>query len=196
MVHWNTTWKLSWNCPHRNATGETLTVFAYTRTPLEKLSWSCPTLGCTGEILTCVAYTGTRLDELWQTPHTQAHIVKQSSTHASLKLQDGGTANSKWTGLCKFSFYSEFTALQCIPVLLLRYMSTLTSFCACFWYKHNYEVRSDLTQWPPNQILSVQWDTTGKNTLEDHSSHKYTVMPLEPRWLMLAPSGVPMAIQC
>ena len=25
---------------------------------------------------------------------------------------------------------------------------------------------SDLTQWPPNQIMSVHWDTTGQTTLE------------------------------
>ena len=53
---------------------------------------------------------------------------------------------------------------------------------------------SDLTQWPPNQILSVHWDTTGQTALEDHWSHKYTGMPLEPHWLMLAPSGVPVLI--
>ena len=44
--------------------------------------------------------------------------------------------------------------------------------------------------------MSVQWDTTGHTTLEDHWSHKYTGMPLEPHWLTLAPSDVPMAIQC
>ena len=33
------------------------------------------------------------------------------------------------------------------------------------------------------------------NTLEDHWSHKYIGVPLEPPWLMLAPSGVPVAIQ-
>ena len=42
----------------------------------------------------------------------------QSSIHASLKWQDGGTPVSKWTGLCIFSLYLEFTALQWIPILL------------------------------------------------------------------------------
>ena len=60
----------------------------------------------------------------------------------------------------------------------------------------------------------VHWDATGTtlvdastqwcssvdlhywNTLEDHWSQKYTGMPMEPHWLMLAPSGVPVAIQC
>ena len=61
----------------------------------------------------------------------------------------------------------------------------------------------------------VHWDATGStladastqwcssvnlhnwNTLEDHWSHKYTGMPLEPRWLILAPrpSGVSVATQ-
>ena len=65
--------------------------------------------------------------------------------------------------------------------------------------------------------LQVHWDGTGTTladassqwclsgdpvliciigTLEDHWSHKCTGMPLEPHWLMLAPSGVPVAIQC
>ena len=38
------------------------------------------------------------------------------------------------------------------------------------------------SKWPPNQILSVHWDNTGQTTLEDHWSHKYTGMPLEPHW--------------
>ena len=39
---------------------------------------------------------------------------------------------------------------------------------------------------------SVNWHNW--NTLEDHWSHEYTGMPLEPHWLMLAPSGVPVLI--
>ena len=60
----------------------------------------------------------------------------------------------------------------------------------------------------------VHWDATGTtladastqwcssvnlhnwNTLEDHWNHKYTGITLKPQWLMLAPSGVPVAIQC
>ena len=150
----------------------------------------------------------------------------QSSIHASLKSQHGGTPVSKWTGLWIFSFYLEFTALQWMPVLLLTHVSTSTSLCACLWYERHYNfcvfgvasqmksvefkqlspyqyvyirgrmLGSDLTLWPPNQILSVHWDATGQTTLEDHWSHRYTGMPLEPHWLMLAPSGVPVAIQC
>ena len=51
----------------------------------------------------------------------------QSSIHASLKWQDGGTPVSKWSGLCIFSLYLEFTALQWIPVLRLTHVSTSTT---------------------------------------------------------------------
>ena len=126
----------------------------YTGTPLEKLSWNCPTLECHWTNL--FAYTGTTLETLssnwptmgchlsslhWNTtggtvtdPHTQVHIDKQSNIHASLKWQDGGTSPIKWTGLCKFSFYLEFTALQWIPDLLLKHVSTSTSLCAYLWW--------------------------------------------------------------
>ena len=62
----------------------------------------------------------------------------QSSIHASLKWQDGGTPVSKWTGLRIFSLYLEFTSLQWIPVLLLTHVSISTSLCACLWYEHHY----------------------------------------------------------
>ena len=124
----------------------------YTGTPLEKLSWNSPTLEChwrnlvkttphwdaTGETLTFAAYTGTPLEGLWQPTHTQTHIVKQSSIHASLKSQNGGKPVSKWTLLCKFSLYFESTAVQWIPVLILTHVSTSTSLCACLWYEHHY----------------------------------------------------------
>ena len=118
----------------------------------------------------------------------------QSSIHASLKWQDGGTPVSKWIGLCIFSLYMEFTALQRMPVLLLTHVSTSTLLCACLWYEYHYSfcvfgvaskkknslaqttltipvayiwgrmLGSYLTQWPPNQILPVHWDTTGHTT--------------------------------
>ena len=62
----------------------------------------------------------------------------QSSIHASLKRQDGGTPVSKGTGLCIFSLYLEFTALQWIPVLLLTHVSASTLLCAWIWYEHHY----------------------------------------------------------
>ena len=62
----------------------------------------------------------------------------QSSIHASLKWQDGVTPVSKWTGLCVFSLYLEFPALQWMPVLLLTHVSTSTLLCACLWNEHPY----------------------------------------------------------
>ena len=92
----------------------------YTGTPLEKLSWNSPTLerhwrnlvetaphwDATEETLSFAAYTGTPLEGLWQPTHAPTHM--QSSIHASLKWQDGGTLVSKWTGLCILSLYLEF----------------------------------------------------------------------------------------
>ena len=112
----------------------------YTGTPLEKLSWLCPTLewhwrnhdycnlhwNTTRETRTppppphppppptpphpppppTPTHTHTRTRT-----HTQAYMIMQSSIHASLKWQDGRTPNGKWTGLCKYSVYLEFTAL-------------------------------------------------------------------------------------
>ena len=109
-IHWNTTGKKVETAPHRNATGETLTIAAYTGKPLG----------------------------LQQSIHIQAHIVKQNSIHASLKWQDGGTTISKWTALCKFSFYFEFTALQWIPVLFFKRVSTSTLLCACLRCEQHY----------------------------------------------------------
>ena len=119
--------------------------------------------------------------------HTEAHIVKQNSIHASLKWQDVGIPSSKWTGLSKFNIYLEFTALQWIPILFLKHVSTSTSLCACLGYKHHYSflciwgcssneislaqttpampvvyirlcmLGSDLTQWLPNQTCQYTW---------------------------------------
>ena len=106
----------------------------YTGTPLGKLSWNYPHWNATEESLTIAA----TLEHNWRgydSPHTQAHIVKQTSSHASLKWQDVWTSSSKWRDLCKFSFYLEFTALQCIPVLFFKRVSTSTSLHVCFWYE-------------------------------------------------------------
>ena len=189
----------------------------------------------------------------------------ESSIHASLKWQDGGTPVSKWIGLCIFSLYLDFTALQWMPVLLFTHVSTSTLLCGCLWYEHHYSfcvfgVTSQMKSVKLKQLSQYQlytlgvaccevtwpndfqtrfcryigipldrphWKTTGAtsslechwnhtgwcscpvvfqwwssvnlhnwNTLEDHWSHKYTGMPLEPHWLMLGPSGVPVVIQC
>ena len=142
-----------WSRVHWNATGMPLVDPVYTGTPLEKLSWNSPTLEChcrnlvestphwdaTGETLTFTAYTGTPLEGLWQPTHApRIWFSIQSSIHASLKWQDGGTPVSKWIGLCIFSLYLEFTALQWMPVLLFTYVSTSTLLCAWLGYEHRY----------------------------------------------------------
>ena len=111
----------------------------YTGTPLEKLSWDSPHWNATGETLTFAAYTGTPLEGLWQ-PTQPGHIwlSMRSRIHASLKWQNGGTPVSKWSGLFIFSLYLRFTALQWIPVPLWTHVSTSTSLCACLWYEHHY----------------------------------------------------------
>ena len=98
----------------------------YIGTQLKKKCWNCPTL-----------------EHHWRdcnSPHTQAHIFWQSSIHASLKWQAGRTPSSTWTGLCKFYFYLEFAALQCIAVLLFKRVNTSKSLRACLGYEHHYSV--------------------------------------------------------
>ena len=78
----------------------------------------------------------------------------QSSIYASLKWQDGGTPVSKWAGICVFSLYLEFTALQWMPVLLLTHVSTSTLLCACLWYEHQVYVYLG---------LQVKWNQFSSN---------------------------------
>ena len=113
----------------------------YTGTPLEKLSWNSPTLGChwinsNFYSIDCNTTGGTVTAPT--RPDTYSLAYRVASIHASLKWQDGGTPVSKWTGLCIFSLYLEFTALQWMPVLLFTHVSTSTLLCACLWYEHHY----------------------------------------------------------
>ena len=104
-VHWNATGiPLVDSLGYHWATKRVLA--CYTGTPPAKLSWNCPTLECRWRSSDyCGLHWNTTEGTVRAHTHTQAHIVKQSSIHASLKWQDGGTTSSKWTGLCKFSFY-------------------------------------------------------------------------------------------
>ena len=182
----------------------------YTGTPLEKLNWNSPTLGCHWRNL---VETAPHWDAIGQTltlqptlkyhwrecngPHTyQAHIVKQSSIHVSLKWQDGGTPISKWTSLCKFIFYFELSALQWKPLLLLKHVSTSTWLCACLWYEHRYSFGVKWNQFSSNKyhhsscihkgFHAGKWPDlmTSKpdsvSTLEYHWTD-YTGIPLEPQ---------------
>ena len=51
----------------------------YTGTPLEKLSWNSPHSNATGETLTFAAYTGTPLEGLWQPTQAPTHIINKYS---------------------------------------------------------------------------------------------------------------------
>ena len=122
VLHWNAT---GWPSVYWDTTGWPSD---YLQSTLEhhwkNLFETAPHWDANGETLTIAAYNGAPLERLKQSTDTHAHIFIQSSIHASLKLQDDGTPSSKWTGLCKVSFYLEFTALQCIPVLLFKRVST------------------------------------------------------------------------
>ena len=88
----------------------------------------------------------------------------QSSIHASLKWQEGRTTVSKWTRLCIFSFYLEFTALQWMSVLFLTHVSTSTLLCACLWYEHHYSFLLG---------LQVKWSQfSSNNSLHTSCVHK------------------------
>ena len=97
-------------------------------------SWNCPTLECHWRNPDyCSIHWNTTGRTVTTNTHP-AHKVKQSSIHASLKWQDGWTTSRKWTGLCIFSFYLEFTTLQWMVVLFFKRVSTYTSPCACLGY--------------------------------------------------------------
>ena len=113
-----------------------------------------------------------------------------SSIHASLKWQDGRTPVSKWTGLCIFSLYLEFTALQWMPVLLLTHVSTSTLLGACLWYEHHYgfcvfgvasQMKSVLLkQLSPYELYTLGvacWEVTWPNDLQTRFC-QYTGIPL------------------
>ena len=174
------------------------------------------------------------LEHHWRdcnSPHTQVHMNKHSGIHASLKWQDGGTTSRKWSALCKFSFYLEFTSLQWLSVLsLILWVLQLHRACAadmsaikvfvCFGLQFKWnQLTSTISSHTSCKLhlstlgyhwtdyigitladASTQWFSSGNPllicTLEDHWSHTYNEMPSEPQWLMLAPSEVPVAIQC
>ena len=149
--HWLTQCTLAYHC----ATQRILA--GYNGTPLEKLCWNSPTLEChwinlvesaphwnaNGETLTFALYTRTPLGGLWQPTHAPTHIVKHPCQFEITRWRDTskthiGTPVSKWTGICIFGLYLEFTALQWMPVLLLTHVSTSTLLCVCLWYKYHY----------------------------------------------------------
>ena len=108
----------------------------------------------------------------------QVNTIKQSSIHARLKWQDGGTPSSKRTGLCKFSFYLEFIALQCIRVLLFKRVSTSVSHCACVGYEHHYRFSVFGLQFKWKQLISYKYHHTSCKEL--HVAKRPDLMNSEP----------------
>ena len=114
----------------------------------------------------------------------------QSSSHAILKWQDGGTPVSEWTGICIFGLYLEFTALQWIPILLLTHVSTSTSLCACLWYEHHYsfcvfEVASHMKSVEIKQLspyLLYTWGSHAGKWPDLMTSEPDSVSTLEYHW--------------
>ena len=93
-----------------------------------------------GMPLECHWLTQCTLGYHWATQQILARYTGTPLEKFSWNRQDGGTPVSKWTGLCIFSLYLEFTALRWIPVLLLTHGSTSTSLYACLWYEHHYSL--------------------------------------------------------
>ena len=109
-VHWDTTGRPCKYCRvHWNTTGNTQLKLPHTECHWRDSDYCSLHWNTTGANVAA---------------HIPAYINKHGSTHANLKWQDHRTLSSKWIGLCKFSFYLKFTALQCIPVLLFQCVST------------------------------------------------------------------------
>ena len=81
----------------------------------------------------------------------------QSSIHASLKWQVGGTPVIKWTGLYIFSLYlGAYIPAMDASYALKTHVSTSTLLCACPWYEHHYSFIVYLG-------LQVKWNQFGSN---------------------------------
>ena len=197
----------------------------YTGTPPEKSSWKLTHIGVPLDKLWLLLFT---LEHHWRdhhhqpppppTPtthhthtHIQAHIVKQSSIHASLKCQGDGpqaasvevSVNSVFIWRVLLSNAYQFC---CSNVSVLQHHSVHaldmgTIVVLCIWYCSTNEIGFSQTNldtpvlcirgscweviWPNDFQTrpSQYWDTTGQITLEPH-------------WLMLSPSDLPVAIKC
>ena len=136
-VHWNTTGKTWLKLPHWNATGETLTIAAYNGTPLGGGGGGG---GGGGD---------------YNSPHAHAHMVKQSSLHASLKWQDGKAPNSRWTCSGNAAFIWNLLLCSAYQVLLFTRVSTSTLLCVCI-YIITVIVFVVFWGWTTNEISSAQ----------------------------------------
>ena len=100
----------------------------YTGTPQEEFSWNCPTL----------EFHWRNSDHCslhWRdsdSPHIPRHI--QLSRIASMPVWNDKMAGHEAASgqvSVKFSFYLEFTTLECTPILRFKRVSISTSLCAC-----------------------------------------------------------------
>ena len=118
---------------------------------------------------------------------------------------------------CVFGVASQmkFSLAQTTPIIPFVYIrgcmlgSDLTkpdyvSTLGYHWTEHTGRPLEPQVHWDatgtPLADANTQWWTSVNlhnwNTLGDHWNHKHTGMPLVPHWLILAPSCVPVAIQC
>ena len=136
----------------------------YTGTPLEKLSWNGPHWNATKETLTFAAYTGTRLEGLWQPAQAPTHIVKHAQQHpCQFEMTLWRDTSKQWTGLCIFSTYLEFTALQWIPgvrcCFWLNLSSDLSLYKSClnFWLKSEIRLKSETAPHPSSALNTCEY---------------------------------------
>ena len=101
----------------------------YIGTLLEKLIWNCLTLECHwGNLDYCSLHWNTT----GRTVTAPTHRHLWWSTVASMPVWN----DSKWSVLCKVSFYLEFISLQWLSVLCLI-RCVLQLHCVCLGYEHH-----------------------------------------------------------
>ena len=163
-VYWHTTgwpsqylqgilehhWNLVETALHWNATGQTLTILAYTRPPLEKqITWNYPTMEC--------HWRNSDYCSLHWNTTRGTHI-----THASCNAWQL-TSSNVWVlqrhPVDNFEMISviEFVYLGLRPSEINLAQTTLAISVV---YIRDCSQGSDLTCWAPNQMMSVHWDTT------------------------------------
>ena len=121
------------------------------------------------------------------------------------------TLSRKMRGPSKFSFYLEFIASQCTPVLLFKRvflhhsvhaldMNTIIAFVYLglqFTWNQLSSKNSGHTSCVHKGLHAGKWPDL---MISKTRRPQYTGLPLdrllEPHWLMLSPSGLPMVIQC
>ena len=153
----------------------------------------CSVMDTSSALNTC-KYFNITLCMLWY-EHHYSFCVFGGASHMKLKqlspyqLYTLGVAC--WEVTWPNDLQTRFCQYTGIPLDRPHWKTTgATSTLGCHWNHTGWCYYPVVFQWQSSVNLH-NW-----NTLEDHWSHRYTEMPLEPHWLMLAPSGVPVAIQC